>query len=128
MKITEGLKLIKRGWLRKPMGFRVRFNKRTETGIETVYSPSLDDAPLTSDVTAWRYAWKLWQATREESEADRSGELYNIVVVDDQDQPVNFYVTCKKRVYNPRKEEGGREDPGGLTDKTTGDGMDVTES
>jgi hypothetical protein len=128
VKITEGLKLIKEGWIRKPKGFRVRFDKRADAGIETVYSPSLDDAPLKSDVTAWRYAWKLRQATRAESEVDRSGALYNIVVVDDQDQPVNFYVTCKKRVYNPRLVEGGSESPRNSTDKTTAGCMDINES
>ena len=121
MNIAEGLKLIKRGWIRKPKGYRVRFDQRTEKGIETVYSPSLEDAPLKSDVTAWRYAWKLWQATRQESEADRSGGLYNILVVDDQDKPVNFYVTCKKRVYNPTQ-----EDQGGSTE--TCDSTDANES
>ena len=128
MKITEGLKLIQRGWIRKPKGFRVRFDKRTETGIETVYSPPLEDAPLASDVTAWRYAWKLWQATQAESASDSPGALYNIVVVDDKDQPVNFYVTCKKRVYNTMQGEGGRGNTGGSSDNATGDSMDANES
>lgn len=110
MKVTEGLDIIKQGWIRKPKGFRVRFDKRTDTGIEVAYSPPLDDAPLNSDVTAWRYAWKLWQATRAESEADGPGALYNIVVVDDRDQPVRFFVTGEQMVYNP-KWFGGSIDP-----------------
>jgi hypothetical protein len=106
----------------------VRFDKRTEAGIETVYSPPLDDAPLKSDVTAWRYAWKLWQATQAESEAGRTGALYNIFVVDDQDQPVNFYVTGKKRVYNPGQVEDSMDDPGGSADINIGGCLDVNQS
>jgi hypothetical protein len=103
MKIEEGLEIINDGWIRKPKGFRVRFDKRTDSGFEVVYSPSLEDAPLDSDVTAWRYAWKLWQATQADSETDGPGALYNIVVVDDSDQPIRFYVTNKPMVHNPKQ-------------------------
>ena len=109
MKIAEGLKLIKRGWIRKPEGFRVRFDKRTETGIETVYSPPLDDAPLKSDVTAWRYAWKLWQATRKEAEEGLPGALYNITVVDDEDGTIPYYGTGDIEIYNPKEIAGAPE-------------------
>jgi hypothetical protein len=34
MKIADGLKLIENGWIRKPKGFRVRFHRQTEAGIE----------------------------------------------------------------------------------------------
>lgn len=105
MKIEEGLEIINSGWIRKPKGFRVRFDKRAETGVEVVYSPSLDDAPLDSDVTAWRYAWKLWQATQVDSITSEPGPLYNIVVVDDRDQPIDFYVTGEPVVYNPKRIE-----------------------
>ena len=103
MDIEEGLKIINSGWVRKPKGFRVRFDKLTENGIEVAFSPSLDDPPLNSDVTAWRYAWKLWQATRAAAETDRPGALYNIVVVDDCDCPVRFYVTGEPTIYSPKK-------------------------
>ena len=105
MKIAEGLEIIKRKWVRKPKGFRVRFDERTETGTEVKYSPPLEDAPLNSDVTAWRYAWKLWQATRADSGTSGPGPLYNIVVVDDRDQPIHFYVTGEPLVYNPKRIE-----------------------
>ena len=102
MEIKEGLKIIEDGWIRKPKGFRVRFHRQTETGTETVLSPPADAAPLNSDVTAWRYAWKLWQATRNGSQEGASGTLYNITVVDDQGNPSRFYGTGDFEVYNPK--------------------------
>jgi hypothetical protein len=101
MKLSEGLNIISTGWIRKPKGFRVRFHKPTETGFKVGYSPPLDDNPMASDVTAWRYAWKLWQATRKEVEANGLEALYNIVVVDDLDRPVHFYATGGVERYNP---------------------------
>ena len=103
MKIAEGLALIKHGWIRKPQGFRVRFDRPTATGIEQVYSPPRDEMPLNSDVTAWRYAWKLRQSTVAKANDDRSGAFYNIVVVDDQDRPVRFFVNGEHLVYNPKQ-------------------------
>jgi hypothetical protein len=105
MKIAEGLKIIENGWIRKPKGFRVRFYQRSDAGMEVGYSPPLDDAPLTSDVTAWRYAWKLWQATGK-SDADEPGELCNITVVDDQNQPFRFYGSGELQTYNPTPVDG----------------------
>ena len=105
MKIAAGLKLIEEGWIRKPKGFRVRFDQQTENGIEVGFSPPLDAAPLTSDVTTWRYAWKLWQATREKAQTGATGALYNITVVDDQDCPTRFYGSGEYETYNPRSVE-----------------------
>ena len=109
MKITEGLQIIENGWIRKPKGFRVRFQQRTDAGMEVGYSPPLDAAPLNSDVTAWRYAWKLWQATGEASSAEKPGELFDITVVDDQDQPFRFYGTGRLQTYNPRPDNAKDE-------------------
>ena len=103
MKITEGLELIKNGWIRKPKGYRVRFQKQTENGIEVCLSPPADTAPLNSDVTAWRYAWKLWQATLKAYERESEGALYNITVVGDLDQPTRFYGTGDFETYNPKE-------------------------
>ncbi|BBO70753.1 hypothetical protein DSCA_46830 [Desulfosarcina alkanivorans] len=113
MKITEGLKVIQNGWIRKPRGFRVKFQRQTETGIESVYSPPLEAVPLNSDVTAWRYAWKLWQATRAKAETEAPGTLYNITVVDDQDHPYPFYGTGDFETYNPKRLHGGDDPPAG---------------
>lgn len=102
MKVADGLKVIENGWIRKPKGFRVRFHKLTETGMEAGLSPPSETAPLNSDVTAWRYAWKLWQATRADAETGTPGALYNITVVDDQDRPFRFYGTGELETYNPK--------------------------
>lgn len=102
MKVAEGLKVIEQGWIRKPKGYRVRFHKQTENGIEEGYSPPPKAAPLSSDVTAWRYAWKLWQATRRAAEAGEPGALYNITVVDDQDQQTLNYATGEVEIYNAK--------------------------
>ncbi len=107
MKIADGLKMIENGWIRKPKGFRVRFHRQTDAGVEAGLSPPAEAAPLTSDVTAWRYAWKLWQATQA---AAKTGALYNITVVDDQDRPFRFYGSGDFETYNPKPidGEGGR--------------------
>ena len=102
MKVAEGLKIINEGWIHKPKGFRVKFHKQTETCIEPGLSPPAEAAPFTSDVTAWRYAWKLWQSTLDEHKTGTPGALYNITVVDDQDQPARFYATGKFEMYNTK--------------------------
>ncbi|MBC2710413.1 MAG: hypothetical protein HGJ94_05270 [Desulfosarcina sp.] len=106
MKIADGLKIIENGWIRKPKGFRVKFQKQVETGIEDGYSPPAEVAPLNSDVTAWRYAWKLWQATRTAAENGAPGALYNITVVDDESHPFRFYGTGEFETYNPKRISG----------------------
>jgi len=107
MKIAEGLKLIESGWIRKPKGFRVKFHRQTDAGLEAGLSPPAEAAALNSDVTARRYAWKLWQATRAAAEAGDPGALYNITVVDDQDNPFRFYGTGEIETYNPKNTDGG---------------------
>lgn len=107
MKITDGLKLIENGWVRKPKGYRVKFHRQTEAGVEAGLSPPSEAAPMNSDVTAWRYAWKLWQATRAAAEAGDPGALYNITVVDDKDRPFRFYGTGEFETYNPKHIDGG---------------------
>ena len=103
MKVADGLKIIEKGWVKKPQGFRVRFDQQTETGIESVYSPPQADDPLKSDVTAWRYAWKLWQATLEMVKQQAPGAMYNITVVDDEDNLVPFYATGELEIYSPKE-------------------------
>ncbi|MFH1983811.1 MAG: hypothetical protein ABIL58_18375 [Pseudomonadota bacterium] len=60
---------------------------------------------MNSDVTAWRYAWKLWQATQAASDEGAPGALYNITVVDEQDRAIRFYGTGEFEIYNPHSED-----------------------
>ena len=100
MKIAEGLKIIENGWIRKPKGFRVSFQRQTERGVETVLSPPADAVPLNSDVTAWRYAWKLAQSTFPRTGAPQAGDMINIFVVDQDNNPILYYATGDKEIFN----------------------------
>ena len=86
MKIAEMLKLTDENWVRKPAGFRVRFHKREEGRWVRDYMPGLDDAPLDSDVVAWRSAWKMLQGSR-----PGEGELVNLTVVNLEGGPIRLY-------------------------------------
>jgi hypothetical protein len=99
MKITDALKVIDAGWVRKPKGFRVHFNQQGESGWETGFSPGEKGSPLTSDVVAWRLAWKLAQAAKPDSEE----ALVNIYVVDDLGEPIKYYATNRFEVFNERE-------------------------
>jgi len=99
MKIAEMLKLADDYWIHKPGGFRVRFQKRENGQWVTDYMPGLEDVPLDSDVVAWRSAWKMFQSSR-----PGEGELVNLTVVDDKDNPVRYYATGGFDVYNPRED------------------------
>ena len=103
MKLAKGMKLIAGGWVIKPKGFRVRFQQMTDGELVTGYSPPKEDKPLDSDVTTWRYAWKLALATQPAEEAVEEGQLVNVTVVNDLDVPVNYYVTGKPEVFNRKQ-------------------------
>jgi hypothetical protein len=108
MKISEGLKVIERGWIIKPKGYRVKYQKLVNSELITDYSPDLEDKPLDSDVVAWRYAWKLYVATKSDSTEISDGELINIFVVDDSDSPVKYYATNQLEVFNRRVFEASK--------------------
>ena len=99
MKINDALARIDAGWVHKPRGFRVRFDVYVDGRWESDYSPEEDAAPLDSDVTAWRLAWKLAQAN--------DGDLVNITVVDDQGDRVRSYMTNAFEVYHPHEVNSG---------------------
>ena len=96
MKISEMLEVVDRGWVRKPKGFRVRFQTRLDRQWVTDTMPGEDESLLDSDVTAWRSAWKLWQAAK-----SGAGEYVNITVVDDRGEPVRNYATGRFDLFNP---------------------------
>ena len=100
MKISEGLEVIKKGWIIKPKGYRVKYQKLINSELITEYSPDLEAEPLDSDVVAWRYAWKLYMATKSDSPEISAGDLVNIYVVDDGGNPVKYYVTNQFEVFN----------------------------
>ena len=100
MKVAEGMKRIEKDWVVKPKGFRVRFQEVKSGELITGYSPSVDDKPLDSDVTTWRYAWKLAKATKPSEDVIEEGDLVNVTVVNDQDVPVIYYVTGDVEIFN----------------------------
>ncbi len=102
MKLADGMKLINEGWAQKPKGFRVKYEKIVKGKKVIEYSPGLDDSPLDSDVTTWRYAWKLYKSTNEDSHKDDREEFLNVCVVDENDTPIDYYVTGKKEIFNPK--------------------------
>jgi hypothetical protein len=102
MKISELLKAVDAGWVRKPEGFRVRFQTRIEGTWVTDTMPGEAESLLDSDVVAWRSAWKLWQAAK-----SGVGEYVNITVVDDRGEPVSYYATGRFEVFNRNEEVSG---------------------
>lgn len=100
MKIKELLATVDKGWVRKPKGFRVRFEKLTADGPVTDHVLPETDALMDSDVVAWRSAWKLLQATRSDDADFGHGKLVNIHVVDEGGRPVKYYATNRYEVFN----------------------------
>lgn len=100
MKLAEGMELIARNWVVKPKGFRVKFQQMTHGKRVTGYSPSQEENYLDSDVTAWRYAWKLAMAATSNDNGPVEKHLVNITVVDEKDRPVKYYVTGNPQVFN----------------------------
>jgi hypothetical protein len=105
MKINRALKIIDEGWVKKPKGFRVHFQKITHSDITTDYVPEIDATPFDSAVTAWRTAWKLFQSTKSKNPEFDGAEMVNIYVVDDSGNPIAYYATNQFEVYNKREIE-----------------------
>lgn len=103
MKINDALNRIDAGWVRKPKGYRVQFDIYADGRWNTDYSPEESVAPLNSEVTAWRLAWKLAQTSRPDTARFRDGDLANIFVVDDLGTRILSYITGDYDVYNPQK-------------------------
>jgi hypothetical protein len=100
VKVNEALKVIDEGWVRKPKGFRVHFQKKVNSQWVTEYVPGEEAKPLESDVVAWRLAWKLSVATRSDKTEISEGDIVNIYVVDDEGNKIKFYATDQFRVLN----------------------------
>ena len=100
MKLKDAAKFVDAGWVKKPKGFRIHFQKRVDNEWVTDYSPGPKEKPMDSDVAAWRLAWKLDEAQKYGDKPAPEEELFNIYVVDDANNPVNYYGTGKPLVYN----------------------------
>ena len=103
MKIDAALNRIDAGWMLKSNGFRVQFDIYTDGQWNTDCCPDEDLAPLNSEVTAWRLAWKLAQTCHPDSARCKDGDLANIIVVDDQGTRIPSYITGNYDVYHPIK-------------------------
>jgi hypothetical protein len=101
MKVSDALKVIDDGWVKKPKGFRVHFQKQEVSEWVTEYSPGEQEKPLDSDVVAWRLAWKLAEASKSNMPENAESALVNIYVVDDLGNPIKYYASNQFDVFNP---------------------------
>ena len=102
MEVSEAIKVIDDGWVRKPKGFRVHFQKQENSEWVSEYSPGEEENPLDSDVVAWRLAWKLAEARNSDTSENGEGVLVNIYVVDDLGHPIKYYASNQFDVLNRR--------------------------
>ena len=100
MNISESLKIIDEGWVKKPKGFRVHFQKMVNSEWVTDYAPGEEEDPLDSDVVAWRLAWKLSQPTKFDISEISDGDMVNLYVVDDSGNPIKCYSTNEFTILN----------------------------
>ena len=100
MKIVEALKIIDAKWIEKKKGFRVCMQRREGSDWITDYTPDEDATPLDSDVAAWRTAWKLAQSTPLSDGGPQEGDMVNLYVVDQDNNPIAYYATGEKDVFN----------------------------
>lgn len=101
MKIADAMKVIDENWVEKKKGFRVCLQRREGTEWVAEYTPGEKAAPLDSDVTTWRLAWKLAQSTPLRTGEPKEGDMVNIFVVDQDNHPIDYYSTGKKETFNP---------------------------
>jgi len=103
MKINDALFRIDAGWVRKPKGFRVQFQIYVDGCWNTDFSPEESVAPVNSEVTTWRLAWKLAQTSYPDPTGFKDGDMVNILVVDDKGIRIPSYITGEYEVYHPIK-------------------------
>lgn len=100
MKVNDALKLIDEGWVKKPKGYRVRFQKNVHSNWVADFVPGEKETPLDSDVVAWRLAWKLSIAGKPGRPEKRENDIVNVYVVDDTGNPIKYYATNRAEVFN----------------------------
>jgi len=104
MKIADAMKIIDESWVRKQKGFRVCLQRREGSEWIDEYSPGEKAAPLDSDVTTWRLAWKLAKSTPLREDTPQEGDMVNVHVVDQDNNPVAYYATGNKEIFNTYSE------------------------
>ena len=102
MKLSESLNLIDKRWVKKRKGYRVQFQTLVKGEVITDYVPSLEEKLLDSDIVAWRLAWKLARCKMDDEAETIDQDPFNIYVVDDEGNQINYYATNKPTVFKPR--------------------------
>jgi hypothetical protein len=100
MKIADAMKIIDENWVQKKKGYRVCMQRREGSEWVTDYSPGEKASPLDSDVTTWRLAWKLAVSTPLREGGPQEGDMVNLFVVDQDNNPVDYYATGEKETFN----------------------------
>jgi len=102
MELKEAMKIIGAGWVQRPKGFRVRFERRQGDQWVSDSFPSEEEALLTSDVMAWELARRFAQAAEKNATGGAERDMTGITVVDDKGNPVKFYGTGANCVLRSR--------------------------
>jgi len=102
MELKEAMKIIGEGWVQRPKGFRVRFERREGGQWVSDSFPSESETPFTSDVMAWELARRFAEASQKRPSEAAEGDIASITVVDDKGEPVAFYATGAIRIIRSR--------------------------
>ena len=102
MDLKEAMQRIGAGWIQRPKGFRVRFERRQGDQWIPDSFPSEGETLFNSDVMAWELARRFAEATGKMTPEESEGDISEITVVDHTGAPVKFYGTDSIRVLNPR--------------------------
>ena len=100
MKIADAMKTIDKNWVEKKKGFRVCMQRYEGTEWVDDQSPGENSDPLDSDVTSWRFAWKLAKSTPLRTGEPQEGDMVNIFVVDQDNNPIFYYASGEKEIFN----------------------------
>jgi hypothetical protein len=89
MKRSDAIQKINQGWIRRPKGFRIRFETYAEGKWENDVFPAQDEALLSSEILAWEMARRFAAA----SSSDAGETIRNVTVIDDLEKLVPYYAT-----------------------------------
>ena len=64
------------------------------------YTPGEKAAPLDSDVTTWRTGLEAGASTPLREGEPQEGDLVNLYVVDQDNNPVDYYATGERETFN----------------------------